>query len=348
MTDKIPSFKEEIDGIHVPIDKLDAIIVNTVLGSVPKRKHPLRKKIAYSAAVAVAAVGLLIGSATVSPVMANIVSQIPIVGSIFSQSEDRGLQKISEFGLTEVVGQSQTINGNTVTIDEVFYDETRFTVSLSLESEKPIVEGYLRLKGWTIDGEAIASGVGIKEPNRIMATYHTWIYSIESYDTAIPGKFDLALLFEGGNGEQWEFSIPVVKQSDIEVVTIDHQQQVEGLSLTASSLQIGPGGILLKYQAFSKNYDSLASMVRFQVVDSLGNELIVHESGSTGRQFVYGKVLLEPADEKAKELTITPYLLIPKPGEWKRTDGAGNVTDVDVSQYQGLDIKFDSFTVKLP
>lgn len=44
MTDKIPSFKEEIDAIHVPVDKLDAIIEKSVQESIPKRKKSLRKK----------------------------------------------------------------------------------------------------------------------------------------------------------------------------------------------------------------------------------------------------------------------------------------------------------------
>ena len=45
MTDKIPSFKEEINNIQVPTDKLDAIISNTVQASTPKRKRAIRKKV---------------------------------------------------------------------------------------------------------------------------------------------------------------------------------------------------------------------------------------------------------------------------------------------------------------
>ena len=62
MIDKIPSFKEEINAIHVPVDKLDAIILKTVQEIIPKRKKPLRRKIVYSMAAAVVAFGLLIGS----------------------------------------------------------------------------------------------------------------------------------------------------------------------------------------------------------------------------------------------------------------------------------------------
>ncbi len=353
MTDKIPSFKEEIDDIHVPFDKLDAIILKTVQENSPKRKKSLRKKLAYSVAAAVAAFGLLIGSATVSPVMATMVSKIPIIGSIFSTSGEHGLERVSELGLTQVVGQSKTVNGITITIDEVFYDGTRVTVGYTQESEEPLDNFYIRPK-FEVDGKKMVTGTYIRE---VTPTFWTNVISIEPYRIELPGKFDLGMNFEGKNGEEWNFSTPVEEQLGVEQVTINHSQQTEGIDLFVESIKIGHTGFLLRYEVASEKHHDLTTLLEFRVVDSLGNELAAigggKENGNANGFFVDGRVygtrLFDSVDEHDKELTIIPYLLIPKQGDWKETDLDGNWVDIDVSKYQqGKDIKFDSFKVKLP
>jgi hypothetical protein len=347
MTDKIPSFKEEIDDIHVPIDKLDAIILKTVQGNVPRKKRSIRKKLLYSVAAAIAAFGLLIGSATVSPVMATIVSQIPIIGSIFSTSGEHGLERVSDLGLTQVVGQSKTVNGITITIDEVFYDGTRVTVGYSQESEEPL-EDYYVSPMLDVDGKSMPI---VSRDREITPTHWTNVVSIEPYRMALPKRFEIGMSFEGKAGERWYFSTPVEEQPGVRQVTINHSQQTEGVNLFVEDVKIGRAGFLLRHEVASEKYYDLMTFVQFRAVDSFGNELAVSGGGPGGGPYgerrVYGTTLFDPVEELAKELTITPYLSIPKQGEWSTTDSEGNVIDVDVSQYEGIDIKFDSFTVKL-
>jgi hypothetical protein len=352
MTDKIPSFKEEIDDIHVPVDKLDAIILNTVQGSISRKKRSIRNKLYYSAAAAVAAFGLLIGSAIVSPVMANIVSQIPIIGSIFSQSGEHGLERVSELGLTQVVGQSKTVNGITITIDEVFYDGTRVTVGYSQESEEPLDDLYIR-PNFEVDGKRMVTGTFVRE---VTPTFWTNVISIEPYRMVLPKSFVLGMGFEGKNGEEWHFSAPVEEQSGVQQVTINHSQQTEGIDLFVENIKIGRSGILLRYEVASEKHHDLTTLMEFRVVDSLGNELAMSgggkENGNEVGLFedgrVYGTRLFDSVDEHDKELTIIPYLSIPKQGEWQSIDSEGNKIDIDVSRFEGIDIKFDSFTVNLP
>ena len=75
------------------------------------------------------------------------------IGSIFSQSEDEGLVQVSETGLAQVIGETKTVNGKSLTIDELFYDGTRFTFSYSLVSDVPITDNYVIPTGTTIDGQ---------------------------------------------------------------------------------------------------------------------------------------------------------------------------------------------------
>lgn len=58
MTNKIPSFKEDIDMIHVPTDKLNTIISNFPLASVSRKKQAKRKRNRFLIAAACLLIGL--------------------------------------------------------------------------------------------------------------------------------------------------------------------------------------------------------------------------------------------------------------------------------------------------
>ena len=110
----------------------------------------------------------------------------------------------------------------------------------------------------------------------------------------------MAFLLKAKKKSIWEFSVPVVKQKSVVLVPIDHAQEVEYFSLTATDLQIGPGGILLNYQVVSKEYPELTSNIGFRVEDSFGNELKIREGGSVGRQYLKGKYLFDPIDNNTR------------------------------------------------
>ena len=242
-------------------------------------------------------------------------SQIPVVGSIFSESGERGLEQVSELGLTQVVGESKTVKGNTITIDEVFYDGTRLTIGYSLASEEPLGEFYLGSRmDFTIDGKRVSFG-GSSGETEITPTYRTGLYNIEPASTDIPEKFTLGLFFEGEGGERWKFSVPVKTQSSAELVTVNHTQQAGGIGLNIPNLEISPVGLRLTYNTVLEENEFLfGAFMTFKVVDSLGNELVVSSEGGGHAEAVNDKIyakgnsLFEPIDDNVTELTITPYL----------------------------------------
>jgi len=79
--------KEEMDNIRIPEDKLNHTIQMAIERGKKDRGGHGKKWIYYSSA-AVLLFGLLIGSALVSPAMANVVSKIPYLGSIFESKDD--------------------------------------------------------------------------------------------------------------------------------------------------------------------------------------------------------------------------------------------------------------------
>lgn len=330
--DKIPSFKEDIDLIHVPTEKLDVIIANVELGIKQSRKRTVLRKWSYSVGAAVLALGLVVGSASLSPAMASVLSSIPLLGSVFSQLGDSGQKNVSELDLTEVVGQSKTVNGITISLKEIFYDGTRFNVSYSIVSEKPIVEQYIELAGYKIDKQVIPGSIGIK--NMIETpTEKVGFLQIDPYwkDNSKPEALNLELAFKGQTGEQWSFTHSVTKQTNKEI-DIGHSEKRGEFRFTVNKVILSPGGLLLSYEAISMEKGPLENFLGFRVVDSSGKELKVLEGSKYDED---GTILYEPINDSVDELTITPFIDLPK--EIKYT--------VD---YEKKNYKFDSFKVTIP
>lgn len=337
MNDKTSSFKKEVDEIQVPVEKLDTIIENVLDGEMPKRKGSIWRRMTIGTSAAVLSLGILVGSAAISPAMANFVSQIPLIGSIFSQSDDKGLVQVSETGLTQKIGETKTVNGKSLTIDEVFYDGTRFTFSYSFSSDGPIPDMYLT-PSWTIDGQQYASAMSGIDEVVISPTERTGIYELVHYqeETApLKEQFELGLWFEGEGGEKWDFHIPVVKQ-EVRQIAIDEVQQLEDLKLIVSSINTGPGGILVNYKVESPYDQYIGSFVRFEVFDENGNEYKMNRGGSTGARYKKGTFLFEPIKDDVTQLIINPVMDIPK-----------DSTVIDYSAYREKTFPFKSFKVDL-
>jgi hypothetical protein len=76
------SVKKEVDKIQIPDDKLEQRILLAIKNG-KRNKRRIGKKVFYFSSAAILLLGLLVGSAFVSPAMANVMSKIPYLGSIF-------------------------------------------------------------------------------------------------------------------------------------------------------------------------------------------------------------------------------------------------------------------------
>jgi Protein of unknown function (DUF4030) len=79
--------KKEMDNIRIPEDKLNHAIEMAMIKGRKKQKGWVKKWF-YASSAAVLIIGLLVGSALVSPAMANVVAKIPYLGSIFEFKGD--------------------------------------------------------------------------------------------------------------------------------------------------------------------------------------------------------------------------------------------------------------------
>jgi len=210
--------KKSFDVDEFPREEVRAAIAKGIQQAQEQSNTPLqmkrkskRKPLLYVTSVA-AAFSIMVGSAAyVSPTFASTISQLPIIRSVFSNYDFLGLKQVSEQGLTSIIGEKHTINGISVTIDEVLYDESNITVGFTIDSEKELSIDYFGagLK-FTINGanpEASSASFGKKVTG---PTVHTVIARFDVKDQ-MPDSFEMGLILEGKEGEKWEFTVPVKK-----------------------------------------------------------------------------------------------------------------------------------------
>lgn len=312
-TDQIPSFKKEIDSIPVPIDRLDQIISATVQEDHPRRPSPtrLRKKVLYRATAAVATLGLLLGSGFVSPAMASIMAQIPVIGSIFVQQGDPGLRNASEQGLTTAIGETLTSDGASMTINEVFYDGIRLSVAYSLVSQQPLDWDAQLRTDITVNGKETFFNRG-QTRTGITPTYHVGIIDINP-PADLPDQFELGLLFHEGENRQWQFNIPVIRQTDTQLITVNNTQRVADIELNVASIKSSAAGMLLTYNTITSADDHSDYRITFKVKDQEGRRLVTSSGGTSvevrdGIRYSSSTKLFAPLGADVTALTITPYL----------------------------------------
>lgn len=327
--------------------------INMSQAPIQMKRKSIRKPLLYVASAA-AAFCIMVGSAAyVSPTFASTLSQLPIVGSVFSDYGFLGLNEASEQGLTSIIGEKHTINGISVTIDEVLYDESNISVGFTIDSEKELSIDYFGAGlSFTIYGENPEMNYeryGIVGKHTSVARFHV--------TDQMPDSFEMGLILKGKKGEKREFTVPVKKIADIIDVPIDHQQQAEGIQLDVSKISFSPSGIALDYKATEKgtidNAQVGASFIEFRITDQNGKEITSHSGGTEGHfdngawNFSSTKSF-DPISDGVQKLTITPYLSLPSGGGGVQIDKDGVETEIPFDPTLLKEVKFQPFTVEVP
>ena len=135
--DKAKNSKDKLP--HMVLDRIDK-----TLALLPEReeknqksKHGSRivinKRLRQSVVAAAVTLTVLTISATMSPAIANALTNIPVMGSVFKLFGDMGLKLASEKGVSSLVGQTMVDKGIKVTINDVLYDGARLSIGYTME-----------------------------------------------------------------------------------------------------------------------------------------------------------------------------------------------------------------------
>lgn len=312
MSKQWPDLKKEMDKIHVPLEKLDTIIKNTV--QPVKKKRSMIKIVSYSAVGAAVALSVFIGTASVSPAMAKIASQVPLIGTFFNDVQDEGLQIAGQKGLTQVIDQSTKDSGITLTINEIFYDGTRLVLGYTQESlfaigelERPTIE----VNGKEINFSSSSSGKFI--------TPQKYKGMIEINPTEeLPEEFELSMRIDavGLIPGTWKFEYNVKQSNEVIVIRPEVVKMIDEAEVKISSLKIGPAGTDLAVNVMSEEKETNLEPydIEFFIVDDGGNILDPlgknghgdTENGIVTTQLSY---LFSPLKEGTKKVRVIPYML---------------------------------------
>ncbi|MGZ7442590.1 DUF4179 domain-containing protein [Paenibacillus sp. TH7-28] len=141
----------------------------------------MKRTVAVSGIAAALGFGI-IGSGFVSPVMASALSQVPLIGNIFQQYGDPGLQASVANGLYQPVQAKDSHNDMTLEGTGYIYDGTRISIALKRDGQADA-----KLLGERMDnGDTDNSGKGVLKDVHIYINgekYFNGGYTIKDGDT---------------------------------------------------------------------------------------------------------------------------------------------------------------------
>ncbi len=356
--DQLDDFpKEEVrSAIQAGIVQAEGQINNKIIKTRRYQMNSGKRKFLYAVSSVAAVFGILIGSSYYSPTLASSLSQIPIIGSVFGNSNLIGLQKAQKQGLTSAIGETQTIDGISVTLDEILYDQNNITIGYIIESEKELDKFYFGAGAdFTINGEMPNGSSGGYGEDIQSPTTRTAIQEI-TVSEDMPNDFELGLILQGSKDETWYFTTPIKQITGISKVPIQHIANVDGIHLTVTELTLSETGASISYESSEKGTDfqqSRGNYIEFQMVDQDGNEILSHSGGITGKK-LKGKLLyksnkqFDPIDSNVTELTITPYLALPTGGGGVEYGENGETKELEFKRDSLQPVEFESFKVKIP
>ncbi|WP_150269609.1 DUF4179 domain-containing protein [Paenibacillus tepidiphilus] len=108
-----------------------------------KARRLLRWAAVTAASLLLLGAGML-GLGYISPAFADSMRTVPVLGSLFSQYGDKGLQAAEEQGLVQPLELTETRGDTTISVRNVIYDGTRIVLEVHRESEGSFYSQDLR------------------------------------------------------------------------------------------------------------------------------------------------------------------------------------------------------------
>jgi len=150
---------------QVPVPEFFSKGIDDLLDQLPDSPQqpivnkPKRNKWMMKGLIATAVVSFgIIGSGFVSPAMAQVLKEVPIIGSIFGGSSDSSIQIIDEKGLASQLNETVTNNGVSLTITEAYFGGGRLVIAYTVEADKIELQTIEKGHGVPISFDALLNG----------------------------------------------------------------------------------------------------------------------------------------------------------------------------------------------
>ncbi|MFC9540324.1 DUF4179 domain-containing protein [Lysinibacillus sp. NPDC056959] len=297
------NIKEAINNIDVPLEKLDQAIEKGMRSEMKKSKKGWRTAIVS----VVASVVLILGSGFISPQMANVLADMPLIGFMYNIVEqDEGLQTALSDDNKVKLNKTVTSNGIAITVEEIVYDGARLNVIFSMPKYMDIAPGFLY-----VNGRELNTGESLRVLEDQDGFRGLWEFPI---DEELPDEFDLTLKFlqVGSTKGEWVFSTPIKKvKNDSHKLVAGQSGKVNGISFDVESVEASATStkIKVKFDATSdKLFSEEAGVLNATIMDQNGAPLkVLHQSGSGGDKSTTYTYLTEPLNKNITDIKIAYY-----------------------------------------
>ena len=324
------------EGSPVPAgfeERMDAL-----LDTLPAEVQPAKKRRAPRLAVCIGvAAAMVVGAAAAAPAVLEMARNAIDYFQSDRQSAYTALQTEYE-QFNAAVGVSQTVDGVTLSIDNIAVDDSYLMIFSTLKSETPIElrEGEqtplsTRIE-WTapnffveINGEELDTSGPIEKEAELVDEYTLTAVQRIILKETLPDQFDL-LLYDGGTSDirnsNFQFEMSVDKSAvAVETLTVEPKQDFTvhfsgvndiGDSYTVNSkprierVSISPFGSTITLSEWAEN-----PLTSFVLRDDQGNFLPVLNIGSVGGSLISratNSFEFLGADLDTKSVTLIPYL----------------------------------------
>jgi hypothetical protein len=336
--------------IHAdPERTAEAVMVR--LQELPKtgRLQPVRRRVRTAGLITASAVvaGLcILGAGFVNPAMANALSKLPLVGSLFGQAGDTGLKTAAEQGLTTKMNARQTHDGVTFKISEMMYDGTRMSMVLTRETndgDNPPLKEWSdatteeTIAMWKKQGkeaskiEVRANGKklnvstaltsDILHNNSSILTVQPNVAETHTTSFDLPDAFNLEVVIRDATiGRYFTLSFPVKKTTSQSIVLASEEtKSYNGLVMRIKKLEMTEATSQLEVNLSGKGeaeMEELGDSLMYDIQNERGESAdAMSGSGSPGADpgTYVNTVEFTPFPSLPKTITVKPY-------HWKGTD----------------------------
>lgn len=293
--------------------------------------------------VAAAVLGTcVIGSGFVYPAMANALSHLPILGSLFEQAGDAGLKTAAEQGLITDVNASVTHDGVTFSISELMYDGTRISMVLTRETSdgknEPLKkwldkagDEYIKsLKKGEEGNEVIqiwANGKklnvtrsmtsDISHHNSSILTVEADIMSTRTHSLNLPDELNLEVIFWDAKIKQsFNLAFPITKTTRNNIVlTSEELKSHDNFNMNIKKLEVTEATMLLEVNLSGKagqDIEEIGDGLMYDVLNEHGvPATLMSGSGSRGldNSSYLNNAVFAPFPTLPKLIKVKPYLM---------------------------------------
>ncbi|MCM3710675.1 DUF4179 domain-containing protein [Sporosarcina luteola] len=322
MKDETKIIEDTMEAIPVPSEKLDSIIENSFKSNAQFRKRTVKKRAGYVLA-ATLAISILGGTVMLNPAMANMISQLPVIGNVFDYFGSTSKPAYKEFGqLATDVGRTAEDNGVLINIDQGVFDGTTITMAVTVQTTKNY-GSTLFFDGWpSVEGESAGNASNSFE--RVKGLGYAGIMTITPHFEKTPDEVDInwePKVLLGDKKEvkgDWKlnFSLPLIEP---EVLTLNELVEKDGVAIQFKEVRKTPLTFNIYYQQLVDPAlldDLTAVEAELKATDDLGNEYEVPynggftEGGARTREDLQWSATIHNIDPQATKLIFHPFATV--------------------------------------